>query len=112
MAASDGFWRWDGSDWATLSGLPTDDITALAIDRSTNQERVYVGTKDQGVFVSSDGGGTWITFNKGLKNLTITELSLSGNSAKMLYASTAYGGVWSRNLSSGAMPWIPLLLGD
>jgi photosystem II stability/assembly factor-like uncharacterized protein len=112
VASSDGLWRWDGSDWITLSALPTDDITALAIDRSANPERVYVGTGDEGVFVSSDGGGIWITFNKGLGNLAITELSISRNSAKMLYASTAYGGVWSRRLSSVAMPWIPLLLGD
>ena len=96
VAASDGLWRWDGSDWITLTGLPTDDITALAIDRSTNPQTLYVGTGGQGVLISQDGGSTWIPFNEGLGNLSITKLAISTSQPKMLYAGTEYGGVYSR----------------
>ena len=105
VAASDGLWRWDGSGWITLNGLPSDDITALAIDRSTSPGIVYVGTGEDGVFVSQDGGSTWKPFNEGLENLSITKLAISASLPKMLYAGTAYGGVWSKPIPS-------YLLGD
>jgi hypothetical protein len=95
VAASDGLRRWDGTDWTTLTGLPTANITALAIDSSTNPEIVYVGTGGDGVFVSPDGGDTWTSFNDGLENLSITKLAISETSPKTIYAGTAYGGVWS-----------------
>jgi photosystem II stability/assembly factor-like uncharacterized protein len=94
-ATNEGLWKRDGSDWTELTGLPTDDITALAIDRSTSPGTVYVGTGEDGVFVSQDGGSTWIPFNEGLGNLSVTKLSISASQPKMLYAGTIYGGVWS-----------------
>ncbi|NQT82367.1 DUF5011 domain-containing protein, partial [bacterium] len=84
----------DGSNWAKLTGLPTDDITALAIDRSTSPGIVYAGTAG-GVFVSEDGGNTWLPFMDGLGNVTISDLALTEGQSKILYAGTA-GGVWSR----------------
>jgi photosystem II stability/assembly factor-like uncharacterized protein len=94
VAASDGLWRWDGSDWTTLTGLPASDITALAIDRSSSPGIVYVGTGEDGVFVTEDGGSTWTSFNEGLENLSITKLAISDSLPKMLYAGTAYGGIY------------------
>ena len=85
-----------------MTGLPTDDITALAIDRSTTPGIIYVGTGEDGVFVSEDGGNTWTSFNEGLGNLSITKLAISASLPKMLYAGTAYGGVWSR--TAGGCP--------
>jgi hypothetical protein len=55
-----------------------------------------VGTGEDGVFVSQDGGSTWIDFNEDLGNLSINKLAISASQPKMLYAGTAYGGVWSR----------------
>lgn len=111
VAASDGLRRWDSIVWTKLNGLPTSDIKALAIDRSVNPEIVYVGTGEEGVFASKDGGFTWVSFSEGLGNLSITKLSLSKSQPKILYAGTTYGGVWSRKLSAPlAMPWIQLLL--
>jgi len=104
-------WYGNGADhWEKLSGLPSDEITALAIDRSTTPEIFYVGTGGSGIFFSKDGGDSWIPFNEGLGGLSITKLGISATQPKMLYASTAYSGVWSRRLSPEAIPWIPLLL--
>ena len=103
-ATDEGLMKWNGSDWIELTGLPTDDITALAIDRSTAPGIVYVGTGEHGVFVSQDGGSTWMTFSDGLGNLAIAKLAVSSSQPKMLYAGTAYGGVWSRRLSHDPLP--------
>ncbi len=95
-ATDEGLRKWDGSDWTELTGLPTDNITALAIDRSTNPGVLYVGTGGNGVFVSEDGGNTWVEFNDGLENLSINVLAISDSEPKMIYAGTAGDGVWSR----------------
>ncbi len=88
---------WNGSNWSweKVSGLPTDNITALAIDRSTIPGIIYVGTDDVGVFVSDDGGSIWTPLNQELGNLHITKLAISETEPKTLYAGTAYGGIWS-----------------
>jgi len=96
VATNSGLMKWSGSSWTKLSGLPTEDITSLAIDRAASPETLYAGTNGNGVFVSQDGGDTWIEFNDGLENLNITKLAISNTQPKMLYAGTAYGGVWSR----------------
>jgi len=95
---------WNGSDWSweKVSGLPTDNVTALAIDLSTIPEVIYVGTNDAGVFVSDDGGSIWTPLNEGLGNLNITKLAISETEPKTLYAGTAYGGVWSLILEEPA----------
>lgn len=98
-ATNEGLMKWDGSVWSKLSGLPTDDITALAIDRDEVPEIIYVGTGNDGVFVSQDGGATWISFNGRFPNLPITKLTISATHPKMLYAGTGPGGVWQISLS-------------
>jgi hypothetical protein len=98
VAASDGLWKWNGADWSKTAGLPTDNIFAIALDRSTNPEVIYLGAGGQGVFVSSDGGSTWIPFNQGLGNVSVTKVAISGSQPKILYAGTADDGVWSRKL--------------
>jgi photosystem II stability/assembly factor-like uncharacterized protein len=88
---------WNGSDWSweKVSGLPTDNITALAIDHSTVPGVIYVGTGDAGVFVSLDGGSIWTPFNENLGDLSIKKLAISASQPKTLYAGTNYAGVWS-----------------
>jgi photosystem II stability/assembly factor-like uncharacterized protein len=85
----------DGAGWISLTGLPTGDVTALAIDRSASPETVYVGTNEHGVFVSMNSGNTWASFNEGLGDPSITRLALTTSEPKLLYAGTAYSGVWS-----------------
>jgi uncharacterized repeat protein (TIGR02543 family) len=98
-ATNYGLWIWDGADWEHMSNLTSDDnITALAIDRSTDPNTIYMGSGGDGVFYSDDGGMSWSALNEGLENLNITKLALSKTQPKMLYAGTAYGGVWSISL--------------
>jgi len=110
-ATDEGLQKWDGSSWTKLTDLPTDDLTALAIDRSTTPGTVYVGTGEDGVFVSQDGGSTWLPFNEGLGNLSITKLAISASQPKILYAGTAYGGVWKFALTPSVYEiYLPLTL--
>jgi M6 family metalloprotease-like protein len=95
VATNSGLWKRSGSSWAELSGLPTEDITALAIDKSPSPNIIYAGTSGYGVYASQDGGSTWTPFNDGLENLDITKLAVSDTNTKVLYAGTSYGGVWS-----------------
>jgi photosystem II stability/assembly factor-like uncharacterized protein len=109
-ATEQGLRKWDGSDWTELAGLPTDDITALAIDRSTNPGILYAGTGENGVFASEDGGITWTSFSEGLGNLSITKLAISASRPKMLHAGTSYGGVWSRMIGSTYFIYLPIVV--
>ena len=98
VAANDGLWRWNGSEWTTLSGLPSSIITAVAMDNSTDPGTIFAGTANQGVFVSQGSENNWTPFNDGLGNSSITELAINDGLPKILFAGTAYGGVWRRTL--------------
>lgn len=98
VAANDGLWRWNGSEWTTLSGLPSSIITAVAMDNSTDPGTIFAGTANQGVFVSQGSENNWTPFNDGLENSSITELAINDGLPKILFAGTAYGGVWRRTL--------------
>jgi M6 family metalloprotease-like protein/uncharacterized repeat protein (TIGR02543 family) len=103
-ATDNGLWIYDGAIWTQLLGFTSDNIImALAIDRSTNPETVYMGTKGEGVFFSQDAGNTWIKFNGGLGNLNITKLAIGDTQPKVIYAGTAYGGVWNRVIRQHAL---------
>jgi len=102
LAASDGLWRWDGSDWTHFTNLPTDDINAVAIDLTRSPNAIYLGTGDMGVYASLDNGGTWMAINEGLEGLSIQALEVSTSQPKMLYAGVEYGGVWSIDVSSAS----------
>lgn len=117
VAASDGLWYWNKSNWMKLHGLPRGVPTALAIDRQSTGDILFVGTSEDGVYLSNDGGLTFKSLNKGLGNLRVKKLAISTGANKMLFVGTA-GGVWRTNNyppapnTSMSMPWIPLLLLD
>jgi len=98
VAAATGLWRWDGSDWKLFDNLSFDEVVALATDRTTSPETIYIGTAEDGIFFSQDGGSSWASFNEGLGALSIKNLAINGGPSKMLYAGTRYGGVWSRTI--------------
>lgn len=109
-ATDSGLMRRSGSLWTRLTGLPTDDLTALALDTSTSPSTIYVGTGGEGVFVSEDGGGTWTPFSEGLESRSITTLAIGTDYAKILYAGTAYGGTWNRVLAPGNYVYLPVTM--
>jgi len=59
---------------------------------------VYAGTSYGGVFKSTDGGGSWSTFNDGLTNLFVTALVIDPKTPVNLWAGTAGGGVFAMEL--------------
>jgi len=101
VAAEDGLWHWDGSDWIKFDGLPADNITAVLIDENENPANLYAGTENNGIYLSMDGGNSWSEFNDGLEKLSITKLAISVTNSKRLFAGTKRGGVWSTDLVVG-----------
>ena len=102
-ATSDGLFKWDGeTSWSLVTGLPEISTTAIAIDNRPALPVYYVGTEEQGVFVSEDGGSTWNSFNEGLKKSNITRLRLTDSNPRNLYAGTKDGGVWVTTLKKDA----------
>jgi photosystem II stability/assembly factor-like uncharacterized protein len=94
-ATSSGLYTWEeGETWSLVPSFPTTNTSVIAIDNTTEEPVYYVGTSGQGVFVSSDGGSTWESFNDGLERKDITKLKISDSSPKYLYAGTSNGGVW------------------
>ncbi len=95
-ATDDGLMKLEGAGISRkLTGLPSDDIEALAVDNSVFPSIVYAGFWGYGVYASGDGGSSWTSINDDLGNLFITALAISEPGEKMLHAGTAYGGVWS-----------------
>jgi len=78
---------------------------ALALDPRDSQ-RIYVGTVDRGVFVSSDGGATFRAMNRGLGTAQIATLLIDPDDPARLYAGVPSKGVfqWQANRRS----WAPL----
>ena len=101
-ATDEGLLKWEGVGitWTKLSGLPTDDITAVAIDRSTTPDTIYVGTDGSGIFKTQNGGTSWTSMNfpAGWNVTKIAEGNNPNQSAQSgdpaLYAGTEFGGVW------------------
>ncbi len=85
VATEEGLWRKDAAGWKKLD-FPSYNITSLAMDHSENPSVVFAGSADDGVFVSTDTGETWMPFNNGLGNPGITKLVFCGST---LYASSA-----------------------
>ncbi len=94
-----GIWRWTSGSWNKLYRFTGSDVTALAIDRSTSPATLYAGTSNAGVFVSTNGGTSWSSFNAGLSVMGITRLELSDAAPRILYAGTDYGGIWSTDVT-------------
>jgi photosystem II stability/assembly factor-like uncharacterized protein len=88
-----------GATWMHInSPLPNVPATAVAVD-PFNTNHVYVGD-DLGVFVSTDGGSTWVDFNDGLfETVVVGDLVISPSSRSIILASHG-NGVFMRKLLS------------
>jgi hypothetical protein len=77
----------------------------LAID-PRDPRRIYFGTGDQGVYVSSDGGDTFRPMNRGLESALISTLLIDPKNPANLYAAAPGLGVfrWKAELRT----WTPL----
>ena len=66
-------------------------VRALAIDPTT-PATLYAGTSGDGVFKSTDSGGTWAAANTGLTTLHVNALAIDPATPATLYAGTAAAG--------------------
>ena len=87
-----------GVTWSPRSGnLPDMPVHSLAVD-PTRSDRLYLGT-DLGVFVSLDGGLTWVVENTGFAAaVTETVVIANGSRGPAIYAFTHGRGVWRAEL--------------
>jgi photosystem II stability/assembly factor-like uncharacterized protein len=75
---------------AAGDGLPGSDIESLAVDPVV-PGTVYAGTAREGVFVSTNGGTSWVPMSFGLHNPFVRALAVA---AGRLYAGTAANGAF------------------
>jgi hypothetical protein len=89
-----------GATWTATAKVAAGVTQVQAV--RVHHGRLYAGTRGQGVFVSSDMGATWQSFNQGLvggvnnSQLVVMDLLLR---ADTLYAATDGAGPFIRNLA-------------
>jgi photosystem II stability/assembly factor-like uncharacterized protein len=82
----------DGAMWGPIpSGNPISDPVAVACEEN-NPSIVYVGREGQGVWKSTDGGGTFNAINVGLENLNVSKVAISPHDTAVIYAGCAASG--------------------
>ena len=100
-----------GATWKkTGNGLPEhlcidQRRPVLTID-PRNPQRFYVGTLNQGVFASADGGATFRAMNRGLEPAPVVSLLIDPTDSSKLYAGVAGQGVFQWNPER--RKWTPL----
>lgn len=77
-------------------------MTSMAIDPS-DSETVYVGTRDAGVFKTTDGGQSWQPARTGLTFYPIRSLEVDPQHPNTLYAGTDFDGIWKT--TDGGNSW-------
>jgi hypothetical protein len=83
-----------GTWFATGNGIPDVPVNALVIDPSS-PTKLYAGT-DIGIYVSVDGGGTWVPYNTGLPRVAVFDLTFHNGASRVLRAATHGRGIWER----------------
>jgi hypothetical protein len=115
-ATGSGIWKStdSGSHWATANvSLPGSTgsrpfITSLAVDPA-HPATVYAATFGNGVFVSTNGAGSWAAASSGIRDSRIASLTFAPGQTSTIYAGTYGGGVYRSN--DGAQSWAPVNAG-
>jgi len=88
-----------GSTWSNLSsGLPNVPATAVAFEGGSS-DGIYVGT-DIGVYYTSSNFSNWISFNKDLPNVIVSDIEIYADDA-LIRIGTFGRGVWQSPLMTG-----------
>ena len=69
------------------------EMTSIAMD-STNENIIYVGTRDAGVFKTINGGTSWQPARNGLTFMPIRSLVMDPQNVNVLYAGSDFHGIW------------------
>jgi len=94
----------------TTHGPTGGDVRALAIDPA-NPATLYAGSYGNGVFMSTDSGGTWVAVNTGLRTPYIFALGVDPTAPATVYAGTD-GGVFKTTNSGGTWAAVNTGLGN
>jgi hypothetical protein len=87
-----------GASWQDVTGdLPDQPVSAIAVD-PMNTAHWFIGT-DVGVWVSADGGSSWVPFDTGLPNAVVCDLEIQAATRK-LFAGTHGRGAWEIDITS------------
>jgi photosystem II stability/assembly factor-like uncharacterized protein len=101
-----------GKNWMEITnGLEdgqeglTQEFYKIIVDRF-DPNRIYLAAQHDGIFISTDGGGSWKTWNDGLTNTipgsngnNVTNTLILSADHSMLYFGTAGSGVWRRMIA-------------
>lgn len=90
-----------GDHWEPI-GLLGLGIRTL-IQHPINPSLLAIGTEDDGVFISTDYGKTWIRKTNGLTHKTVYVLAFSPQDANIIYSGTFRGGIFKS--TDGGESW-------
>lgn len=81
-----------GRSWSDIGkGLPDIPVNALALDPD-DERIIYAGT-DIGMYITTDGGANWWTYNNGLPRAAVVDLEIH-RSSHVLRAATHGRSMW------------------
>ena len=86
-----------GDFWVPATALPTMNVTCLAFDQAG---RLFAGTSDSYIFLSTDEGSTWTQVKTGMKDTIV--MALAAGSGGYLYAGTSGTDGMYRSTDAGA----------
>lgn len=98
--SADGGATWTGIDGVGRGALPDLPVNAIAVDPEDGRQ-LFVAT-DLGVFVSRDGGASWLVENTGFANVITSWLAIQKGpgDARTLFAFTHGRGAWKITLEN------------
>ncbi len=85
--------------WTRLAGsenFELDTVTAAAVDPQ-DQEVLYAGMANSGVYKSIDGGETWLPKQKGMLDSHIVSIVIDPTDSGVVYALSVPGGAYKTN---------------
>ena len=88
--------------------VPWTSVWDVAVDPS-NPQTLYAADYQSGVYLSPDGGSSWVPINEGLSTRAVTALALSVN-GRIIYAATEGGGVYRLRTPGCCEVYLPLIL--
>ncbi len=95
----------------TARPVPVEVNVLSLVTHPANPSTVYAGSRYDGVFKSTDGGGTWVHANAGFPGLPLSAgpIAIDPVTPSTLYAVTSTGGVYKSTDSGGL--WTPAEVG-
>lgn len=103
VATSRGALVVDAGRASPRAGSGLGDVTPTCLAVGPRGVRVYLGTREAGLFASEDGGRSWRS--AGLPDVHITSLSVSPTDSARVWAGTEPSAVWRSD--DAATSWLP-----